>query len=112
HRRTMNRRRGPSSVVLGSATIAVTAPSRPTSAPQHSCGYVSWPWMRIAASTPDVMVRRWVLIDRPEAFVQVFFRAVGKHRDDDAALQARGDVEHRGDRCAGRDARQQALLAR
>src|SRR6185436_18120166 len=107
----MKRRRGPSSVVLGSATTAVTAPSRPTSAPQHSWGYVSCPCCRMAAFTPGVILSA-SLIERPEAFVEVFLRAVGKHRDDDAAVDGPGDVEHRRDRRARRDAGEQPFLAR
>src|SRR4051812_309646 len=109
----MKRRRGPSSVVFGSATMAVTNRSRPTSAPQHSCGYVSWPCARMAASTAGVTINaRSLLIERPEIFVEVFFRAVGKHRHDDAAIDRLCDVEHRRDRGAGGNSREHSFFAR
>src|SRR3954447_2284951 len=108
----MKRRRGPSSVVLGSATIVLTVPSLPTSAPQHSCGYVCWPCSRIAVSTAEEIVSCWLLIESPEAVVQVLLRAVRKHRNDNAALQTPRDIEHRRHRRSGRDAGEQPFFPR
>src|SRR3954469_22233061 len=109
----MKRRRGPSSVVFGSATIAVTDPSRPTSAPQHSCGYVSCPCARIAASTSAVMISaRPLLIERPETFVEIFFAAVRKDGRDDAAIDRLRHVEHRRDGGARGNPGEHPLLAR
>src|SRR3954466_9612223 len=92
----MKRRRGPSSVVFGSARIAVTDPSRPTSAPQHSCGYVACPCSRIARSTAAVTaIRRSLVMGAPERLVEVFLGAVGKDGDDHTAVQSFRDVQHR-----------------
>src|SRR5882762_141204 len=66
----------------------------------------------MAASTPEPSVSRRSVIGAPEALVQILLRAVRKHGDDDAALEPPGDVEHRGDRRARRDAREQAFLTR
>src|SRR5205807_755378 len=101
--RTRNRRRGPSSVVFGKATTAVTRSSVPTIAPQHSCGYVSWPCARIARSTSAVIVnaRLFIVARVPERFVEIFFGAVRKDGDDNSTIETTRDVEHCDDRRAG-----------
>src|SRR5437762_2265196 len=109
----MNRRRGPSSVVFGSGTVAVAWPAVPIRAPQHSCGYVSSPCRLTAASTAAVTrntctftsgvtsgiylcpARRCLRIGGPEFFRQIFLGAVRKHGDDEALVETPGDLERR-----------------
>src|SRR6185295_5011690 len=94
---------GPSWVVFGRSSRSVTRLSRPSSAPQHSCGYVCCPCARIPASTAAPIVSRRSIMDVPEALVEILLRAVREDGDDDAAREPAGDVEHRRDRGAGGD---------
>src|SRR6185312_16926264 len=104
----MNRRRGPSSVVFGSATVAVTRLPLPTSAPQHSCGYVSSPCRRISPSIVSLTISLVI----PELLGQIFFGAVRTNGHDDARFQILRHLQDRGDRRARRYARHHAFFAR
>src|SRR5580704_10268981 len=97
--------------MFGSATVSVTRPSPPTSAPQHSCGYVSCPWSRMASSIAADTVSRASGIDGPEFIGEILFRAVGKNRHNDPALESLCHVEHDRQRGAGGDAAEQPFLA-
>src|SRR5947209_14827999 len=65
--------------------------SRP---PQHSCGYVSCPWRRIASSTALDNVRRVSRIGGPEFVGQILLRAVRKNRDDEDRKSTRLNSSH------------------
>src|SRR5262245_17698427 len=109
--------------MLGNATVDVTSPSRPTSAPQHSCGYVSTPWVRIASATSGV---NWRLLSTsvhsaderpfgrllPEPFGQVLLAAIAEDRDDHAVGDRVGDTQRRRERRAARDTDEQSLFQR
>src|SRR5262245_20879035 len=87
----------------------------PTSAPQHSCGYVSCPCERIDCSTSLVMINRrsaGILLRGPEGFGQILLRAVGENRDDGATLETLRHVDGRGDRRARGNPREHSFLPR
>src|SRR5262249_52353673 len=108
--------------MFGSGSVALTCPSRPSMAPQHSCGYVSRPCAWIAATTSCSRLSESTSVHPaheralgrllPESLRQVFLAAVREDHHDDAGLERVRDAEAGGQGGATRDPDQKALFER
>src|SRR5215211_2130063 len=93
-----------------STTTLMPPLSIPTSAPAHSSGYVSlaWSWIRPRSPAPILSGK----LPLPEALGEVLVGPVAQDGDDHPRLYLPRDLECRCDRCAGRDAYEDPILAR
>src|SRR5829696_391033 len=94
-----------------STTIFIPSTFMPTSAPAHSSGYASLAWSCMWPTSPAPILSGKGLV-LPETFGEVLVRPITQHGHDDAALDLARHPKRGRHGGAGRDADQDALLAR